>query len=712
MKKTVLLFILISQFILGHNPSNNPLEKNLPRTVFWKNSKLKKPLFNVPPILSATGNQIYCPQTQTKIVIDFNIIDPDDSGIDAIYIQISSGYINPQDILILSGNHPNIASTWNQASGKLTLTGVTNQPTYTEIIAAVKDIVFQNNSANPSGTRTFSITVGQANYLPSTGHYYEYVPNIGITWLNAKIAAENSTYYVLQGYLVTIASTEEVQISGEQASGAGWIGGSDEQTEGIWKWMSGPENGTIFWNGGINGFTSTFAKWNNSEPNNFNNENYAHITAPGIGIPGSWNDLSNVGELSGAYQPKGYIVEYGGMPGDPILNISASTSIIIPTINPVAGYGICDFGSLTLNATATEGIVSWYDTQIGGSPIATGNSFTTPILSTTTTYYLDASTVGCTTFNRTPLTVTVYERPILTINNMIPICEGNSVVLNSTSSIGIVKWYNDATSATPIFIGSSFSTPILNSTTPYYVEADNNNCASVPRSTVNVIVNPNPTPVNDIENTICEGDEITLTAEIAGMSYEWSTGALSQSIFVTTEETFSVKITNSFGCSTNQNFTVNINETPIISGVTILNNFVTIETNPGDFEYSIDGINFQNSNTFSLPNGGIYTAFVIDKYNCGSEDDYTFLHIVYPSVFTPNGDGLNDFWSIKGMDFYSNPKVSIFDRYGRLITVLNSQNPLWDGFFNGKSLPSDDYWFSAKIDETLPEKIGHFSLKR
>ena len=75
------------------------MEKNLPRTVFWKNSKLKKPLFNVPPILSATGNQIYCPQTQTKIVIDFNIIDPDDSGIDAIYIQISSGYINPQEIL-------------------------------------------------------------------------------------------------------------------------------------------------------------------------------------------------------------------------------------------------------------------------------------------------------------------------------------------------------------------------------------------------------------------------------------------------------------------------------------------------------------------------------------------------------------------------------------------------------------------------------------
>ena len=66
----------------------------------------------------------------------------------------------------------------------------------------------------------------------------------------------------------------------------------------------------------------------------------------------------------------------------------------------------------------------------------------------------------------------------------------------------------------------------------------------------------------------------------------------------------------------------------------------------------------------------------------------------------------------KGMSFYNNPKISIFDRYGKLITILNSQNPLWDGTFNGALLQSDDYWFSAIIDATLPEKKGHFSLKR
>ena len=64
------------------------------------------------------------------------------------------------------------------------------------------------------------------------------------------------------------------------------------------------------------------------------------------------------------------------------------------------------------------------------------------------------------------------------------------------------------------------------------------------------------------------------------------------------------------------------------------------------------------------------------------------------------------------MNHYNNPNISIFDRYGKLIIVLNSQNPLWDGTLNGKLLPSDDYWFVVKKTETIPEQNGHFSLKR
>ena len=74
----------------------------------------------------------------------------------------------------------------------------------------------------------------------------------------------------------------------------------------------GPETG----GGPVNGM---YSNWNNdpSEPNQAGDEDYAHITDDSIGLVGSWNDLSNTGSSSGPYQPKGYVVEYGGMPGDP-----------------------------------------------------------------------------------------------------------------------------------------------------------------------------------------------------------------------------------------------------------------------------------------------------------------------------------------------------------------------------------------------------------
>ena len=54
---------------------------------------------NQPPNITSDGNQIYCPQTQQNIVSNFNIEDPDDTSLDALYIQISEGYIPGEDIL-------------------------------------------------------------------------------------------------------------------------------------------------------------------------------------------------------------------------------------------------------------------------------------------------------------------------------------------------------------------------------------------------------------------------------------------------------------------------------------------------------------------------------------------------------------------------------------------------------------------------------------
>jgi gliding motility-associated-like protein len=95
-----------------------------------------------------------------------------------------------------------------------------------------------------------------------------------------------------------------------------------------------------------------------------------------------------------------------------------------------------------------------------------------------------------------------------------------------------------------------------------------------------------------------------------------------------------------------------------------------------------------------------------------SSSSKTFIAIVVPKYFTPNNDTYNDYWQVDGLSAYPEAKVSIYNRYGKLITVITTKNLRWDGTFNGSPLPSDDYWYVLKIDDSGVEKKDHFSLKR
>ena len=269
------------------------------------------------------------------MVESVEITDPDSSTLDAVYVQVTSNYDVSGDVLSLTGTHPNISATWDTSEGRLLLNG---PATLAEFEAAISAVVFETTATVTAGeTRTFSIVMNEANYLESTGHYYEYIPSEGITWTAARDAAALRTFYGLQGYLATISVQDESDLLGSQAPGAGWIGASDAALEGDWYWVTGPEAGTLFWRGGAGGTAFGYEFWNSGEPNNSGNEDYAHITAPGVGLPGSWNDLSNTGANSGVYQPKGYLVEYGGMPGDPPYpDLAATTTITVESVAPTA----------------------------------------------------------------------------------------------------------------------------------------------------------------------------------------------------------------------------------------------------------------------------------------------------------------------------------------------------------------------------------------
>ncbi len=494
-----------------------------------------------PPVITASGNQTYCPGTSLKIVETVSITsDPTEAATDAIYIQISSGYVLGQDLLALANPllHPTITTTWNSSEGKLKLFSPTTGflVTYKDFEAAIKDVTFTSSSISPSGTRNFSINIGigSANYLPSNGHFYEYVPSLGINWTKARDEAANKIYYGLKGYLATLTAADEAQLAGAQAPGTGWIGGSDAATEGTWKWVTGPEGlanggtGITFWIGKGTGTTTppfNYANWNTSgnEPNDSNNnEDYAHITAPALLRPGTWNDLRETGDpiTNPNYYPQGYIVEYGGMPGDPTLQISASTKISIPKITSTTPSSICGSGDVTLQATATDGLVDWYGTPTGGIKLFTGNSYTTPNLTTTTPYYVDASNGSCPNGPRTEIIATIKTLPSvpqIAASSTSPVLyclNAPAIPLSVTASTDCtLNWYTVPTGGILSSISPTPITTIEGSTTYYVSQTNNTNGCESPRAAIVVIVNPLPsTPIVSNINYCNNETAVPLTA--------------------------------------------------------------------------------------------------------------------------------------------------------------------------------------------------------
>lgn len=387
-----------------------------------------------PPEIIAEGTQFYCPQSKISVVTDFNIVSEEE--IKEFFVQISSGYAFGSDYLELSGTHPNISFSFNATTAKLTLTSANGGSISLEdLIEAVKDIRYFSTNENTQGEKFFSFTLGNANFLPSTGHYYEYVEDIGTTWTLARTHAEERDYYGLPGYLATITSAEEAQLSGEQAEGAGWIGGSDAEEEGTWKWVTGPEAGTIFWIGLANGSAPNgeFEFWNTGEPNQAGDEDYAHITAPNVGIPGSWNDLSVTGAASGDYQPKGFIVEYGydGPEDAPIF--SAFTKVYTNAVDSVFSSSRCGPGTIDLRATLTEfedqadaTEVVWFDSLESDVAIWTGETYS-PELTESKDYYVLASQDECFNGQRKRVTATIYEIPDIVKEVTLKNCDADSI---------------------------------------------------------------------------------------------------------------------------------------------------------------------------------------------------------------------------------------------------------------------------------------------
>jgi gliding motility-associated-like protein len=142
-------------------------------------------------------------------------------------------------------------------------------------------------------------------------------------------------------------------------------------------------------------------------------------------------------------------------------------------------------------------------------------------------------------------------------------------------------------------------------------------------------------------------------------------------------------------------------EQPVISDVDIANTTVTVNVIGGTppYQYSMDGINWQDSNVFANIARGDHHIMVKDAYDCEPID----ISIVVPNlvnVITPNGDGINDAIDYSELGNKQNLVFNIFDRYGNKIFEANKFNAYkWDGTISGKKVPTGTYWYSVTWNE-------------
>ena len=209
-------------------------------------------------------------------------------------------------------------------------------------------------------------------------------------------------------------------------------------------------------------------------------------------------------------------------------------------------------------------------------------------------------------------------------------------------------------------------------------------------------------------------------------SFQWYTnnvlmpGITTPSLTVTTPGTYSVDVTNAFGCTKTRVITVTGSEIATIQSIDVVDladiNTITVNvTGLGNYEFALDDINgpYRDSNLFENVPMGLHDIYVRDKNGCGSLGPITVAVLGIPQYFTPNGDGYNDYWNVKGVNAQFNylSTIYIFDRFGKLLKQIGTTGIGWDGTFNGHTMPADDYWYNIKFEDGRSAK-GHFTLKR
>jgi gliding motility-associated-like protein len=339
------------------------------------------------------------------------------------------------------------------------------------------------------------------------------------------------------------------------------------------------------------------------------------------------------------------------------------------------------------------------------------------------------TSVNCRVYSQV-FTVTVSALPHIVIVAPQLVCEGESMVLLASGGFSY-QWSGPnlpSTNENPIIISK---TSAANSGKYTVVVTSPQNCVASSSTTINVYPKVVATVNSDV--TICQGQSANLSAT-GGTQYLWSPANGLSDITSpnpiaspTDTLTYTVRVSNDFGCLDTKSVTVNIKKNPVADAGSNKNIFEGQSVKlDGSAMGSIGNVYWTPANYLDNPNSltpvaspvddVTYTLHVLSDDNCGSDTASVFVRvfkkIVIPNTFTPNNDGVNDHWDIEALTTYPDCLVTIFNRYGQEIFNSTGYSQPWDGTYNGSPLPVGTYYYVIDLKNNTAKKSGWVFLAR
>ena len=360
-------------------------------------------------------------------------------------------------------------------------------------------------------------------------------------------------------------------------------------------------------------------------------------------------------------------------------------------------------------------------------------------------------------YDETTLDFIVDEQPIANPVGPFVVCDGDAgdpdnddlypfdtasvsnLVLGTQTNMAIFYSFTDE-NGQQITQATTLPDPLMSGNQSIQIDVVNPiNTACIATTILDLVVNPLPEFSVESPQIVCTSDptfNISLDPNEVNTSesfdYEWyfegnliSADAILEN--VNTPGSYTVTLTKTDGTNCSRTRTIIVEASEIAKttrdDITIVdiseNNTVSINTDNigrGNYEFALQEennsfLNFQSEPVFTNVRGGFYTL-VIRVAICGTIE-IPISVVGHPKYFTPNGDGVNDLWQIRGISSNVQPNslIFIYNRYGKLLKQLLATSPGWDGTFNGRPLPGDDYWFRVQLQDGRTF-TGHFALKR